>query len=191
LPSTPNPRSLTIKFKGLSDRIITNLSISNAFDPTKPPTPQPHFFETTALWDTGASKSVITKATANSLDLTPTGEIQLQHAGGSDLVNTYVVNFFLPNKVGIAGIVVCECKDLSNNVGAIIGMDIIRMGDFSITNVNKQTMMSYRFPSIESIDYVDYANKLKFAGVGNNDPCPCGKKNTIGKPIKFKKCCKP
>jgi uncharacterized protein YecA (UPF0149 family) len=64
-------------------------------------------------------------------------------------------------------------------------MDVICIGDFAITNVSGQTWMSFRTPSSETIDYVVQVNKTKYAGVGPNDPCPCGS----GK--KFKKCHRP
>ena len=44
------------------------------------------------------------------------------------------------------------------------------------------TAPSFRVPSYESIDYVVLANRLQFANVGRNDPCPCGSGQ------KFKKC---
>jgi len=40
-------------------------------------------------------------------------------------------------------------------------MDIIGMGDFSVTNCNGSTKFSYRTPSIEHIDYVEQAEKLE------------------------------
>jgi uncharacterized protein YecA (UPF0149 family) len=57
------------------------------------------------------------------------------------------------------------------------------MGDFAVTNVNNQTCMTFRIPSIQEIDYVLEANRIKYAGISRNQPCPCGS----GK--KFKKCC--
>ena len=38
-------------------------------------------------------------------------------------------------------------------------MDIISLGDFSVTNVDGKTAMSFRFPSIKEVDYVLEANK--------------------------------
>ncbi|MBI3139488.1 MAG: SEC-C domain-containing protein [Sphingobacteriales bacterium] len=72
-------------------------------------------------------------------------------------------------------------------------MDIITLGDFSITNHNGDTCMSFRLPSSHEIDYVKNLNygitpvknigpPSEFAGVKRNDPCPCGS----GK--KFKHC---
>jgi hypothetical protein len=179
----------TVKHNGRANRITTPVKVCQAFDTANPPTPPPPFHETTALWDTGATGSVITKATADAMGLIPVGTALINHAGGSSQANTFVVNFLLPNNVVVAGVRVSECEDIAGNFGAIIGMDIITQGDLSITNVHGQTCMSFRIPSINAIDYVIEANRLTFAGVGRNDPCPCGKKDSLGKSLKFKKCC--
>jgi hypothetical protein len=108
------------------------------------------------------------------------------HAGGSETKSTYLVNLYLPNGVAIAGLVVSEFSETAQ-FGVIIGMDVIGQGDFSITNYGNQTWASFRIPSIQGIDYVQEANRIRFAGVGRNDPCPCGKKDANGRRVKFKK----
>lgn len=40
-----------------------------------------------------------------------------------------------------------------NTRDVLIGMDIINQGDFAITNQNDKTMLSFRMPSRESIDF--------------------------------------
>jgi predicted aspartyl protease len=179
----------TIKADRLANKIISDITVSLPHNPNNNESSPTNYHQTKALWDTGATHSVITKKTAEILNLTPIGQIEVQHAGGKDPANTYVVDFLLPNNVKILNIFVSECPRLSDNVGAIVGMDIIILGDFSITNTDGKTWMSYRIPSIEQIDYVKLANKIKFAGIGRNDPCPCGKVDSSGKPMKFKKCC--
>ena len=144
--------AFTIKYTGKVDRITTNLSIFKAFDPQKPPKPLYPLHRTQALWDTGATRSVITEDTVQKLGLVATGAAEIAHAGGTERRNTYLVNFFLPNNVG--------------------GL----------------TWMTFRTPSIQSIDYVVEANRIRYAGVGRNNPCPCGKKDSSGKPVKFKHC---
>jgi len=184
-----NFSAFTIKHNGIANRIVTAIRLSKAFDPANPPTSTFAQYETTALWDTGATKSVVTEATARALGLTPVGTTLVNHAGGSSSHNTYLINFYLPNNVCVYGVLVSECPDIAGSFGAIIGMDIISQGDFSITNCNGQTWMTFRVPSIQPIDYVIEANKITFAGVGRNDPCPCGKKDANnGKPIKYKYC---
>jgi len=59
-------------------------------------------------------------------------------------------------------------------------MDIITKGDFSISNFNGLTTLSFRCPSQEKIDFVSIINKA--SAIGRNEPCPCGS----GK--KYKKC---
>jgi hypothetical protein len=182
----PKFLACTIKHSGMTNKIITRVKICQAFHPTKPPSPPYPFHEVSALWDTGATNSVITKATVTALSLIPTGVTEVHHAGGrTENVNTYMVNFILPNTVGVYGVRVSECSEVHGNAGAIIGMDIICTGDFSITNVGGKTCMSFRTPSIDTIDYVQEAQRLKASlnvKIGRNDPCHCGS----GK--KYKKC---
>lgn len=182
--------AFTAAANGRANRIITEIHVCQGFDPAAHKSPPYQIHPTKALWDTGATNSVITKATANILKLTPVGIVNVHYGSGPTKANTHVVNLYLPNKVQIPGILVSECED-ANDFGVIIGMDIITQGDFSITNVDEKTITSFRVPSIETIDYVKTAKTLTFAGVGRNDPCPCGKKDSAGKPLKFKNCCRP
>ena len=187
MPNQPF-HAFTTKFTGISLRITTPVELSEGFDPGNPPAPPVATMRTAALWDTGATNSVITRATAATLGLVPSGSAQVNHAGGRGVANTYVVNVKLPNEVTVVGVLVSECPDIVGDFGAIIGMDIICRGDFSITNVDGKTCMSYRVPSIQEIDYVAEANRAVFAGTNRNAPCPCGKLDAAGKPVKFKFC---
>ncbi|MFH1006377.1 MAG: retroviral-like aspartic protease family protein [Candidatus Latescibacterota bacterium] len=183
-----NFHAFTIKHNGRARRIITEILVAKAFDPAKH---DPNNFEHRpfkALWDTGATGSVITPGIVADLGLRPTGQMQIQHAGGASMNLTYMVNIGLPNSVKIVGLLVSECAAIANEFDAIIGMDIINMGDLSITNADGSTTMSYRLPSVDMIDYVEVADRLRYAGVGRNDPCPCGQLNMSGKPVKFKNC---
>ena len=40
-----------------------------------------------------------------------------------------------------------------NTRDVLIGMNIITQGDFAVTNQNDKTMLSFRMPSRESIDF--------------------------------------
>jgi hypothetical protein len=175
--------AFTIKGNGLLDRIITDIEVMPAFDPNKPTPAGLQSYRTKALWDTGASKSVLSTSVVQKLGLTPIGKCQVHHGDGESERNTYVVNFRLPNTVGFAGMVVTDFPPSHNSFEVLVGMDVIRHGDLSISNVGDKTCISFRTPSIECVDYVADANAMVKANVGRNDPCPCGK----GK--KFKKCC--
>jgi hypothetical protein len=174
--------AFTIKYNGRSDRITTAVKLTVGFDPDAPPDPLPPLLDSAALWDTGATRSVVTKATARALGLIPVGTALVTHAGGSSPSNAYIVNFYLPNGVVAPGVLVTECDDIAGDFGAIVGMDIMAHGDLAITNCNGQTCMSFRIPSMSTIDYVDDHRRAKFSGAPRNGPCPCGS----GK--KFKHC---
>jgi hypothetical protein len=178
--------AFTIKHSGRVNQITTDLKLSIAFDPQVTDPDQVAFISTKALWDTGATKSVITQSIAQQMGLVPVGSANVNHAGGSSITNTYLVNFYLPNNVGIAGVLVSECPPAS--FGAIIGMDIIAGGDLSISNADNQTWLTFRYPSYKGTDYVVEAHRITFAGVKKYAPCPCGQKDKFGKPISFGNC---
>lgn len=141
-----------------------------------------------ALWDTGATNSVITRDTALRLGLKPISKREVHHAGGTSWSNVYLVNIHLSDQLTIQTVQVTECADTGGQFGLIIGMDIITLGDLSISNTGGCTVMSFRIPSIERVDFVQSLNKSRTPvrtekGPGRNDSCPCGS----GK--KFKQCC--
>jgi len=54
--------AFTTEYNGLSNQIITPIKLSKPFNPqTNPNQQQPTFHDMNALWDTGATNSVITK----------------------------------------------------------------------------------------------------------------------------------
>lgn len=178
-PSPPQFGAFTIKANGgRLGRIISDIGVSLPFDSNLTPDASPQIYETKALWDTGATHSVVSRATAQSLGLKPVSMSRMSHAGGYSDVNVYLVNLYLPNQVTIQTVTVMEMAD-ADGFGVLIGMDIITLGDLSLTNVGGITTFSFRFPSIEAIDYVEEANRIRNMGrpesvVGRNDPCPCG-----------------
>jgi hypothetical protein len=124
------------------------------------------------------------------MGLKPIGATVISTASGVRQTHTYLINVLLPNHVGITGLVVSECDNIAgDNIGALIGMDIISQGDFSITNVDRKTCVSYRIPSVSIVDYVAMANQLGTGKVNPNEPCPCGNVGANGMRLKYKKCC--
>jgi hypothetical protein len=67
------------------------------------------------------------------------------------LVNTYIVNIILPNCVTFHHLKVTEGN--LNDVDILIGMDIIKKGDFAITAKNEKTKFSFQIPSTHDTDY--------------------------------------
>jgi hypothetical protein len=93
------------------------------------------------------------RADAKDLNLTAVGVANVNHAGGMNVSPTHVVHFYLPNGVRMCGVVATEFPG-QPNFGAIIGMDVITIGNLAITNVGGETRVSFRTPSLTTIDYL-------------------------------------
>ncbi|MEK7629184.1 MAG: retropepsin-like aspartic protease [Patescibacteria group bacterium] len=130
--------------------------------------------EYSAIWDTGATHSAITKKVADDLGLKPTGIAEVRYGSGKASTNTYLVNISLPNNVMVGQVRVTEVQLVSDSnipesqqPQLLIGMDIIGMGDFAVTNVNGITIFSFRIPSIKEIDFVPDAKENNVMEGGN------------------------
>lgn len=180
-----NYKAFTLKNRnGLSREIITEVHVSL---PTFNGDPNlEDLYRTTALWDTGATASVVTTDTVKSLGLKPVGRTRVNHAGGTSDTDVYMVDIYLPNEVAVRGVRVTECSQQAGSFGVIIGMDILTLGDFALTNTKDKTSVSFRVPSVREVDYVreqiEEARKA-FIKRGVHKPCPCGSGS------KTKDCC--
>ena len=105
-----------------------------------------------AIWDTGATRSMVTQAVIDACGLKPSGKTTISHAEGetSD-VDTFLVDILLPNEVLVKGVRVARA--VLKDADVLIGMDIITLGDFAVTNVGGKTKFSFQFPSQEDIDF--------------------------------------
>jgi len=106
-----------------------------------------------ALWDTGSTMTVISDELASKLNLEPVGEMVAETAGGRYKAHKYILSLHLPNRLNIENVMIASGK-LGPGIDILIGMDIITLGDFAITNYNNKTVFSFRFPSSEIIDFV-------------------------------------
>ena len=173
---TPQFHAFTTKSDRLLNRIVTPVRVCAAFDPKNPPLPLPTAVDVAALWDTGATASVISSDVAAQLGLVPVGSVEVRHAGGKGISDRYMINVLLPNQTGVAGVVATAFQPELGDITFIVGMDIICQGDLSLTHVGGKSCMSFRTPSCEAIDYVAQANGIISAAMktGRNEPCGCG-----------------
>lgn len=155
--SPQKPMAFTLKATGLLNALITDAKVSKYTTADKLTTEKT--VDVKALWDTGASGSVVTKATAKALGLLPIGKARVIYGGNETDENVYLVCLFLPNFVIIPA-KVTECDD-KTQFGLIIGMDVISQGDFSVTNKNNITKFTFRLPSIADHDFVAEENQKK------------------------------
>jgi predicted aspartyl protease len=122
----------------------------------------PHSFQKfIAIWDTGATCSVITKNIVDKLGLIPTGKANVHGVNSSQVVDTYIVDILLPNSVNVQNVNVMVCEINSPGSDMLIGMDIISTGDFAISNANNHTEFSFCIPSHER-NPLDLVHKSKY-----------------------------
>ncbi|MEI7463281.1 MAG: hypothetical protein WCK03_02680, partial [Candidatus Taylorbacteria bacterium] len=85
-------------------------------------------------------------------------------------------NIALPNGV-MAGQVRVSEANLTDSPGlseseqsrVLVGMDIIGAGDLAVTNFDEKTVMSFRMPSVEVIDFVPPAHDHNVMEGGNRE----------------------
>lgn len=110
------------------------------------------------IWDTGATGVVITPAVVNDLGLVATGKSFSHTGNGTVTCDTYIVSLRLPN--GILLDTEAICLDVPS-CEVLVGMSVIHRGDFSVTNVDGKTTVSFRVPSCHTIDYVKEAKNIR------------------------------
>ena len=140
-----------------------------------------------AIWDTGATSTVITKAVVDELGLKPVSMGTATTPQGSYTAYKYYIDLYLPNHVVFPKLLVMEGQPSGCDI--LIGMDVIGRGDFAVSNFQGETVFSYRYPSLTTLDFVNhsYLSPVKVQadpnGPSKNSKCPCGS----GK--KYKQCC--
>ena len=179
MPDRLDTRWFTARCTRLSRELRTkDVGIDTARVPDdllpEPPTVRTY----SAIWDTGATNTNITTRVVRECGLRPTGVVESVGVHGRKFVNTYLIDVYLPNLVVARGVQANEAESLPGPDDVLIGMDILNLGDFAVSNYRGKTTFTFRTPSLEEIDFSPPAPK-----VGRNAPCPCGS----GK--KYKKCC--
>jgi len=113
-----------------------------------------------AIWDTGASQTVITHRLMSRLNLIPI-ETKLVHGVNSkQLVDVVAITIKLPNGFLIPDIRVFVC-DIPSPIDLLIGMDVIQLGDLHISNTGGHTLFSFVIPPLpEQFDLTQKADEL-------------------------------
>ena len=138
------PSSFSIDYRSRQMDVATECEVENPFLPKE-------LQKGRAIWDTGATASVISPRMVRSLELVATGKAIVQGVHSKEEVNTYIINLFLPEKTVINGLPVSEAY-LGEKTDILIGMNVIGIGDFAICGGR---FFSYATPSLERpIDFV-------------------------------------
>ena len=140
--------------------------------------------------DTGATATVITERVVRECGLIETGKTWIVGVNGErEKAPTYLVDVWLPHGVRVRSVTVAQMK-LTGDEDILIGMDIIALGDFAVSSYQGITSFSFRTPSRQRIDFLPSKDRMKVTGqaritpkVGRNALCTCGSGR------KFKNCC--
>lgn len=145
MPTNHIPKyfSFTLKTDEIVTELETEIGLSLPYDRSYAGK-KPKIFSKIGIWDTGAQSTVISAKVAKELRLKPIGKVDVRGVNSTIESNVYLVNLCLPNKIIISFVQVTE-GNISSDV--LVGMNIITLGDFSITNFNKKTIFSFRMPS--------------------------------------------
>lgn len=171
--------ALTNTSDRIRNQIITPVKITN-IDTGK-------IVETFGLWDTGAQSCVIRHDLASYINLVPRGLKTIRGVQSQENRDYYYANLKLNNEQISLDIEMTDVDPFTSDkrIGMLIGMDVITKGDFSISNFNGHTVMTFRKPSQGTIDYCaenalyNKYQKIHIEWLKNgNTMCPChsGKK---------------
>ncbi len=154
------PRNaLTISANGIAPTLITDLHVCPpVIDESKS---AKSMRKCKGIWDTGATGSVINQKVAEDLGIKAVGMTNVDTASGSTISPVYLVSFILPGKVVIQGLTAVQGTIRGADV--LIGMDVITIGDFAITNLNGKTKMTFCLPSCHDVDYCKEIQTSKVA----------------------------
>jgi len=164
-------QSFTAEWQEIAQALITDIGVS-----------LPHQQNSTntlpfkGLWDTGATTCAITSMVAKAIGARPVSKIIVKGVHGPQPCNQYLINIYLPNHIRIDSIPAMELFD-NDQFDALIGMNVISLGDFSISNLDGKTSFTFRMPSCQKPDFVKYWPK-------DTTVCTCGSGS------QFKNCCK-
>lgn len=137
--------AFTEKYPNFNGRIITKATIG--FDDDKT-------IEVNAQWDCGATTSSISKELALELGLKPIRQSKTETTSDSMLSNIYDIGIFIPNSDIAVMVEACETPIIHKfGIDILIGMDVIKHGDFAISTYDGVTCFSFRYPSQGLIDF--------------------------------------
>jgi len=113
--------------------------------------------KTSILWDTGATHSCLSPKIVKDLGLKPIDTIIVHGVNSSKVADVVIASIGLANGLFLAGRRFSVSEIPGTDI--LIGMDIIMMGDFAISNGGGKTRFSFVIPPFE--------NKVSFTEIAD------------------------
>ncbi len=139
----------TQKCPDIIDAIISECRVCPPVDFMKGELPEEVYISQNAMWDTGATNTLISPKIIQTLKLKPFGKSSISSANGVIEANSYLIHVGLPSGSIITNILALENDNEDYEI--VIGMDIITQGDFAFSNKDEHSTFSFRIPSSEEI----------------------------------------
>ena len=133
--------NFSISYNGLVDAVTCMVAVAQT-EPSEDSVGT--FLRCNAMWDTGALYSVVSRRVVEKLALAPIDRGIAYTVQGSYDASIYLLDLMLPNRMLVKALRVSEGD--FDDCDILIGMDVIRLGDLSITNLHN-TVFSFRIPS--------------------------------------------
>lgn len=131
---------VSVNYQKITNRLSISISVANYY------TKAARVYN--AIWDTGAMCSVITPKVFNELQLSQLSTIKVNGVNSANIAPVACVDFILP-KMNFPKCYVTVCN-INTDADILLGMDIIKQGDFLITN-DDETVLSFTMPSIKGL----------------------------------------
>ena len=132
--------AISTEYPNVVREIITNVNVASH------PATDGVFLCVRALWDTGATFSVISRGTASKLRLAPVDFSCAYTANGWYETPVYRIDVLLPNGIMVKGLRVSQSDLMVCDM--LLGMDVISLGDFHLTN-DGNTVFKFVIPPEE------------------------------------------
>ena len=133
----------TKKYNKVENRIIVDTTIS--------------FFKSkitaSTLIDTGATISCISKLVVRQLKLQPIGIDKVSTPSGTATLNKYLIDISFKKNMVFKNVFVLESEIGNQGIDLLVGMDILNKNDIMISNYDKHTQFSLRYPVNGNLEF--------------------------------------
>jgi hypothetical protein len=137
----PNHAAFRNEYQVLPNQLLSDIEVVSVDDPSN------HKIYK-GVWDTGATQTMITPKIFNELKLTVIDTAVVQEVNSLMKAPVVLISLILPNGIRVSNIraTVSEIQ----GVDMLIGMDLIQLGDFSISNFEQKTVFTFAIPPFKN-----------------------------------------
>jgi predicted aspartyl protease len=137
----PNHSAFRNEYNGLPKQLLSDVEVISVDDSSRRS-------KYRGVWDTGATATMITPKIFNELNLAEVDTTTVYGVNSSKKVPIVLVDLVLPNRIKVNG-VRATVSDIQG-IDILIGMDLILLGDFSISTFEKKAVFTFAIPPFKN-----------------------------------------